>query len=95
MVDLWLLDWLTPAAFLALSAGLLSCGLSRKIGPLLIAKVHQSPVIKTCRPTHGGMGDLGRGGRACLSVGWMHCLFSVRSGWGRRLEKYKRCFSVR
>ena len=75
MVDLWLFDWLTPAEFLALSFGLLSCGLSGKIGPLLIAKVYQAPVVETGRPPHGGMGDLGRGGRACLSVGWIHSFF--------------------
>ena len=93
MVDLRFLDWLTPAEFLALSVGLSSCGLSGEVGPLLIAKVHQAPAVEACRPTHGGMGGLGRGGGACFSVGWMHFSFIVV--WGGRLDKYKRCLSVR
>ena len=75
MVDLWFLNWLTPAEFLALSVGLSPRGSLGKVGPLFIAKVHQAPVVETCRPTHGGMGDLGGGVCACLSVRWMHCLF--------------------
>ena len=76
MVDLWFLNCLTAAEFLALSVGLSPCGSLGKVGPLFIAKVHQAPIVETCRPTHGGMGGLGRGGGACLSVGWMHCSYS-------------------